>query len=71
MQIELDATLKNGTWLLCDIPIGKSAIETKWVYKLKRKPDGSVDRYKLRLRQKVTLRKRKLILMKLLLPLVA
>ena len=49
MQSEFDAILKNGTWSLCDLPTGKRAIGTKWVYKLKRKPDGSIDRYKARL----------------------
>ena len=41
--------MKNGTWSLCDLPVGKKAIGCKWVFKLKRKPDGSVDRYKVRL----------------------
>jgi transposase InsO family protein len=49
MQSEYDAIMKNGTWSLCDLPPGKKAIGTKWVYKLKRKPDGTVDRYKARL----------------------
>ena len=49
MQVEYDAIVKNETWSLCDLPAGKKAIGTKWVYKLKRKPDGSVDRYKARL----------------------
>ena len=48
MQNEYDAIMKNGTWYLCDLPIGKKAIGCKWVYKLKRKPDGSVERYKAR-----------------------
>jgi len=42
MRVEYDAIVKNGTWSLCDLPPGKKAIGTKWVYKLKRKPDGSV-----------------------------
>jgi len=46
MHIEYDAIVKNGTWPLCDLPPGKKAISTKWMYKLKKKPDGSVDRYK-------------------------
>ena len=49
MQSEFDAIVKNGTWSLCDFPFGKKAIGTKWVYKLKRKPNGSIDRYKARL----------------------
>ena len=44
MQSEYDAIMKNGTWSLCDLPIGKKAIGCKWVFKLKRKPDASVDR---------------------------
>ena len=49
MQAEYDAIVKNETWSLCDLPAGKKAIGTKWVYKLKRKPDGSVDCHKARL----------------------
>ena len=49
MQVEYDAIVNNETWSLCDLPAGKKAIGTKWVYKLKRKPDGSVDCHKARL----------------------
>ncbi|MCO5578365.1 hypothetical protein L7F22_032206 [Adiantum nelumboides] len=49
MQSKYDALLENDTWNLCDLPLGKKAIGTKWVYKLKRKPDGEIDRYKARL----------------------
>ena len=49
MQSEYDAIMKNGTWSLCDLHVGKKAIGCKWVFKLKCKPDGSVDRYKVRL----------------------
>ncbi|MCO5581516.1 hypothetical protein L7F22_035401 [Adiantum nelumboides] len=49
MQSEFDALIENDTWTLCDLPLGKKAIGTKWVYKLKRKPDGEIDRYKARL----------------------
>ena len=31
MQSEFDAILKNGTWSLCDLLVGKRAIGTKWV----------------------------------------
>ncbi|MCO5597580.1 hypothetical protein L7F22_051659 [Adiantum nelumboides] len=46
MQSKFDALIENETWTLCDLPLGKKAIGTKWVYKLKRKPDGEIDRYK-------------------------
>ena len=49
MQDELDSIHANKTWKLCDLPAGKHAVGTKWVYKVKRKADGSVDRYKARL----------------------
>uniref|UniRef100_A0A2N9GXF4 Reverse transcriptase Ty1/copia-type domain-containing protein n=1 Tax=Fagus sylvatica TaxID=28930 RepID=A0A2N9GXF4_FAGSY len=37
------------TWDLVDLPAGKSAIGCKWVYKIKTRSDGTVDRYKARL----------------------
>jgi hypothetical protein len=49
MKEELDALLKTGTWDLVDLPAGKSAIGCKWVYKIKTRSDGTVDRYKTRL----------------------
>uniref|UniRef100_A0A2N9I834 Integrase catalytic domain-containing protein n=1 Tax=Fagus sylvatica TaxID=28930 RepID=A0A2N9I834_FAGSY len=49
MKEELDALLKTGTWDLVDLPAGKSAIGCKWVYKIKTRSDGTVDRYKARL----------------------
>uniref|UniRef100_A0A2N9GP76 Integrase catalytic domain-containing protein n=1 Tax=Fagus sylvatica TaxID=28930 RepID=A0A2N9GP76_FAGSY len=39
----------RGTWDLVDLPAGKSAIGCKWVYKIKTRSDGTVDRYKARL----------------------
>uniref|UniRef100_A0A2N9HTM0 Integrase catalytic domain-containing protein n=1 Tax=Fagus sylvatica TaxID=28930 RepID=A0A2N9HTM0_FAGSY len=40
---------RTGTWDLVDLPAGKSAIGCKWVYKIKTRSDGTVDRYKARL----------------------
>ena len=48
MKEELNALHKTGTWDLVD-PSGKSAIDCKWVYKIKTLSDGTVDRYKARL----------------------
>ena len=46
MHDEISSIEKNQTWDLVELPIGKKAIGTKWVYKVKRKADGSVDRLK-------------------------
>ncbi|MCO5587636.1 hypothetical protein L7F22_041585 [Adiantum nelumboides] len=49
MQSKYDALIENDTRTLCDLPFGKKAIGTKWVDKLKRKPDDEIDCYKARL----------------------
>lgn len=46
---EMQAHLENGTWELVKLPAGKRAIGSRWVFKIKRKPDGSIERYKGRL----------------------
>ena len=38
-----------GTWTLTGLPPGRRTIGCKWVFKLKRKADGTIDRYKARL----------------------
>uniref|UniRef100_A0A2N9IZL0 Reverse transcriptase Ty1/copia-type domain-containing protein n=1 Tax=Fagus sylvatica TaxID=28930 RepID=A0A2N9IZL0_FAGSY len=37
----------NHTWVLTSLPPGKHPIGYKWVYKIKFKSDGSIERYKL------------------------
>ena len=49
MHIELAALEANDTWTLTSLPHGKNAIGCKWVYKVKLKADGSLERYKARL----------------------
>jgi histone deacetylase 1/2 len=49
MDSEHQALVKNKTWHLVPLPKGKNIIDCKWVYKIKRKADGSVERYKARL----------------------
>lgn len=46
---EISALKKNETWDLVPLPAGVKPISCKWVYKVKRKTDGSVERYKARL----------------------
>jgi hypothetical protein len=49
MESEFQALLDNATWTLCSRPRGRNVIHNKWVYKLKQKPNGTIDRYKARL----------------------
>ena len=49
MKIELEALNWNTTWKIVDIPPHVKPIESKWVYKIKHKSDGSIERYKVRL----------------------
>ncbi|GAA0175014.1 transmembrane signal receptor [Lithospermum erythrorhizon] len=49
MNKELKVLEKTGTWELKSLPKGKQPIGCKWVYKIKRNPDGTVERYKARL----------------------
>jgi histone deacetylase 1/2 len=46
MDNEHSALVRNKTWQLVPPPKGKNIIGCKWVYKIKRKADGSIDRYK-------------------------
>lgn len=48
MQEELDSLHKNNTWELIVLSPGHVPIANKWVYKIKTKSHGSVDRYKAR-----------------------
>ena len=49
MSDELKALELNNTWTIVSLPTAHHAIGCKWVYKLKLKADGSVERHKARL----------------------
>jgi histone deacetylase 1/2 len=49
MNLEHEALLCNNTWKLVPRPKGKNVIGCLWVFKIKRKADGTVDRYMARL----------------------
>lgn len=46
---ELGALEENETWIVAYLPKGKTAIDCKWLYKVKYKPGGSIDILKARL----------------------
>lgn len=49
MQEEVEALKKNETWELVPKPENCKPITCKWVYRLKKKSDGTIDRCKARL----------------------
>jgi transposase InsO family protein len=49
MDQEITSLKENQTWILTDLPRGAKAIPCKWVFRLKKNPDGSIDKYKGRL----------------------
>lgn len=49
MQSDYDSLLKNQTWILVEKPRDHKLIDNKWVFKVKRHPDGKVERFKARL----------------------
>ncbi|XP_071676883.1 uncharacterized protein [Lolium perenne] len=49
MELEYQALLKNDTWTLVPPKPGVNIIDCKWVFKVKKHADGSIERYKARL----------------------
>ena len=49
MDEEFCALQKNHTWHLVPSSPGTNLIDCKWVFRIKRKSDGTIDRYKARL----------------------
>ncbi|CAL9009279.1 unnamed protein product [Prunus brigantina] len=49
MNDEMQALQKNSTWELVPLPSGKRTVGCRWIYTIKLKADGSIERYKARL----------------------
>lgn len=49
MDKEIEALERNQTWIIVDKLVGITPIGCKWVYKIKRKADGTLECYKARL----------------------
>lgn len=46
---ELVSIEKNNTWVLVELPTGVKPIGLRWIFKIKRNADGSINKYKSRL----------------------
>nr|GEU69810.1 ribonuclease H-like domain-containing protein [Tanacetum cinerariifolium] len=49
MNSKMDAIYRFNTWDLVELPKGRKAIGSKWVWKIKYKSDGEIERYNARL----------------------
>jgi hypothetical protein len=45
---EFASLTKMKTWTLTELPAGRKAITSKWVFRIKRNANGSIDKYKCR-----------------------
>ncbi|CAI7877689.1 unnamed protein product [Closterium sp. NIES-53] len=70
MEIELKSIEENGTWELVELPEGRKAITSKWLFKIKSDTDGKIERYKSRLVAKGYQQKEKVDYKELFAPLV-
>ncbi|CAI7783444.1 unnamed protein product [Closterium sp. NIES-53] len=48
-ESELKSIKENGTWELVELPEGRKAITSKWLFKIKSDAEGKIERYKSRL----------------------
>ena len=49
MSEEMDSQLKERTWDLSDAAEAANVVGCRWIFTVKRRPDGSIERYKARL----------------------
>lgn len=49
MNTEMNALYENDTFEVVELPCDRKAIGSKWVYKIKYKSSGEIDRFKARL----------------------
>ena len=45
----MESLIQNNTWNLYDLPVDGKVIPTKWVFRIKKNSDGSIEKYKARL----------------------
>ncbi|XP_019251164.1 PREDICTED: uncharacterized protein LOC109230088 [Nicotiana attenuata] len=67
MKTEIDALQNNNTWEIVTLPEGKTPIGCKWIYKVKYKASGEIERFKARLVAKGYSQKEGMIIKKLFL----
>ena len=49
MRDKIDLMVRNKVWKLVDLPPRCKSIKNKWVFKIKRQTNSSIDKFKARL----------------------
>ena len=49
VAVEANAMIKNDTWYESELPKGKKAVTSRWIFTIKYLPNGEIDRRKTRL----------------------
>lgn len=49
IDAEIEAMVRNHTWDVSDLPSGKRAVTSKWVFTIKYHSNGEIERYKARM----------------------
>lgn len=49
MKVEYDALLNNNTWSLVPCPTNSNIVGCKWIYRLMKRLDVTIERHKARL----------------------
>ncbi|KAI3516852.1 hypothetical protein L1887_15941 [Cichorium endivia] len=49
MKAEYDALMRNNTWSLVNCPTKSNIVGCKWIYRVKKRSDGTIERHKARL----------------------
>lgn len=49
MDSEYDSLIRNHTWELMTLPPKRKPISCKWIFRIKYKSNGTIDRYKVQL----------------------
>jgi hypothetical protein len=49
MREKIQALYANRTWTLVSFHHSMNVVGSRWVYRIKRRADGSIERYKMRL----------------------
>lgn len=49
MNQEMEALYRNNTWIIIGLPKNRKPICCRWIYRIKYKANGEIERYKARL----------------------